>query len=251
MRVIKFLPLIAAFALLSSCKVPQKVSYFQDIYDGKSFNIPQYQGVRLRPGDHIAIVVKSKNATIAKELNIGDSFGSKGYLLDKNGDVQFLQIGNVHLAGMTREEVQDVIKEEIEKRNLGKDIIVSVEYVNLHYSVLGEVKVPQSYKFTRDKVTITEAIAQAGDLTINAMRDRVFVVREEGDKRVVYQLSLLNAEQLVQSPAYYLQQNDIVYVDMNNTRKRQSTASGNQFQSVSLWISLASLLSTVSILLLR
>ena len=251
MRIIKILPFIAAIALLSSCKVPQKVSYFQDLYAGKTLTVSEYQGVRLRPGDHINIIVKSKNETIAKQLNIGDSFGATGYLLDQNGDVEFLQIGKIHLAGMTREEVQNRIKDEIEKRSLGKDVIVSVEYVNLHFSVLGEVKVPHEYEFKRDKVTITEAIAMAGDLTINGTRDRVFVLREEGGKRVTYQLSLLNAEQLVQSPAYYLQQNDIVYVDMNDTRKRQSTASGNQFQSASIWVSMISLISTITILLLR
>lgn len=251
MKIIKFLPIIAAMTLLSSCKVPQKVSYFQDLYGGKTFPVSEYKGVVLRPGDHISIVVKSKNEEIAKQLNIGDSFGAKGYLLDKNGDVEFLQLGKQHLAGLTRGEVQDKIKEEIEKRNLGKDVIVSMDFVNLHYSVLGEVKAPHEYPFTRDKVTITDAISMAGDLTINGVRDRVFVLREEGGQRVTYQLSLLDAEQLVKSPAYYLQQNDIVYVDMNDTRKRQSTASGNQFQSASIWVSMISLLSTITILLLR
>ena len=115
MKIIKFLPLIAAIALLASCKVPQKVSFFQDLYAGKTLSVSEYQGVRLRPGDHINIVVKSKNEEIAKQLNIGDSFGATGYLLDKNGDVEFLQIGKIHLAGMTREEVQNCLKEEIEK----------------------------------------------------------------------------------------------------------------------------------------
>jgi polysaccharide export outer membrane protein len=123
--------------------------------------------------------------------------------------------------------------------------------MNLRYYVLGEVKSPGAKSFARDKLTITEALAQSGDLSLYGIRNKIYVIRQEGNKKVTYQMNMLSAEELLKSPAYYIQQNDVIYVDANNTRKRQSNASGNQFQSASLWMSMASVLTTLAVLIFK
>jgi len=132
-----------------------------------------------------------------------------------------------------------------------KDPVVIVEYANLGFNVMGEVNKPGRYSFDRDHLTILDAISMAGDLTIQGRRYNVFVMREEGDERVTYRLNLQNAQELLQSPAYYLQQNDVVYVEPNEFRSRQTTVNGNNVLSASFWISVASLLTSIAVLIVK
>ena len=101
----------------------------------------------------------------------------------------------------------------------------------------------------RDRLTILDALSMAGDLTIYGNRSKVMVLRQEGDVQRVYGLNLTSGEHIYSSPAYYLQQNDVVYVEPNEVKARQSTVNGNNVRSTSFWISLASLLTSVAILI--
>ena len=148
-------------------------------------------------------------------------------------------------------EVEELVRTQIEKSELAKDVVVAVEFLNIHYSVLGEVHSPRRYAISADRISLPEAIASAGDLTIYGMRDNVYVLRKEGGKTVSYKVNLLNYEELLNSPVYYLQQDDIVYVEGNNTRKRQSNTNGNQFMNASFWISVASVLTTLAVLVFK
>ena len=121
--------------------------------------------------------------------------------------------------------------------------------MNLTGSVMGEVNSPGRYSIDKDKMSILEVLSMAGDLTIYGRRDNVLVLRQEEGEQKVYAVNLASADQLYTSPAYYLQQNDVVYVEPNDTKARQSTVNGNNVRSTSFWLSLASLLTTIAVLI--
>ena len=152
---------------------------------------------------------------------------------------------------MTREEVAVYIKKELQSHDLIKDPVVTVEFMNLSVNVMGEVNRPGRYNIDKDHLTILDALSQAGDLTIYGKREKVLVLRNENGKQRVYGINLCSADHLYSSPVYYLQQNDVVYVEPNDTKARQSTVNGNNVRSTSFWISLASLLTTIRVLIFK
>lgn len=122
-----------------------------------------------------------------------------------------------------------------------------MEFVNLKYSIMGEVKSPGMYSITRDRVTILDAISQAGDMTINGKRDNVLVLRPDTVGQLyAYQVDMRSYENVVNSPVYYIHQNDYIYVEPNKKRANESTVNGNTVRSVSFWISIASFLTSLS-----
>ena len=118
-------------------------------------------------------------------------------------------------------------------------------------NVLGEVSHPGRIDITKDHFTIVDALSYAGDMTINGNRCNILVARQVDGANQVYTLDMTNMQQVLNSPAYYLQQNDLVYVSPNNKRKREANATGNTFNSPSIWISIASLLTTITALILK
>ena len=155
------------------------------------------------------------------------------------------------MAGLTREEAEERIKEELLDCRQIKDPVVIIEFMNLGFSILGEVARPGRYKIDRDRFTVLDAISLAGDLTINGRRDNIMLVRHEVTKDRTYILNLMDAKSLYNSPAFYMEQGDIIYVTPNDKRIRESTVNGNNIRSTSFWISLASLLTSVALLVLR
>ena len=125
---------------------------------------------------------------------------------------------------------------------------MTVEFMNLCVSVLGEVNSPGRYGIDRDKTTIIDALSMAGDLTINGNRNNVTVLRQDGDVQRVYAIDLTSGRDIYSSPAYYLQQNDVIYVEPNEMRARQSTVNGNTIRSASFWISITSLVMSIVVL---
>ena len=117
--------------------------------------------------------------------------------------------------------------------------------------ICGEVKNPGRFVIDHDKVTILDALSQAGDLTIYGRRDNVLVMRQEGKTQNVYRIDLANADQLYSSPVFYLQQNDVIYVEPNTRRAKEATELGISFSNPSLWLSAASLLTTISVLIFK
>ena len=132
-----------------------------------------------------------------------------------------------------------------------KDAVVTVEFMNLGFSVLGEVTRPGRYKIDRDRFTLFDALGLAGDLTINGERENVTLVRHNGKDDEVYKLNLLDSQSLYASPAFFIQQGDMIYVTPNEKRQRESTINGNNVRSSSFWISLASLVTSVSVLVFK
>lgn len=260
--VIKLLIAPVAALLFFSCATPTNITYFQDVADGGVDTVSTAQSIRIRPGDKISIIVNSRDPQISNLFNlayatryVGDvnnglassqSTGVQGYAVAEDGTIDFPVIGAFRVGGLTREEIARSLKNELMDRNLVKDPVITVEYLNLKVSVLGEVSHPGRIAIDRDEFTILDAISAAGDLTIYGVRENVRVIRAEDGIRRTYVVNLLSSKDLLSSPVYYLQQNDIIYVDPNDMRVRQSTVNGNNVRNTSFWISLASLATTIT-----
>lgn len=242
--------------LLASCSTTKKITYFQDMQHGDTKSVTTLESkIKMKPGDKLAIVVNSKDPELTMLFNItipNRQFGSEGtgstgnnngvatYIVDSYGNIDFPVIGEISIEGKTREEVADLIKKELIDRGLVLDPHVTVEYANQQITVLGEVNQPGKKSINRDAITIIDAIAMAGDLKIEGVRNNVTVIRQENGNQKVYEIDLTSAEDIYSSPAYYLQQNDIVYVKPNNKRAGQADINSNTLRSTSFWMSLAS-----------
>lgn len=266
MKRISLLLWLLAIGILAvpSCSTPKEISYFQDLESVEGQRIGGAKGITVRPKDKISIIVNCKSPELTALFNLpyvtqrlGENSRSaissgysqgyiSGYTVDDRGCVDFPVLGEVHVAGMTREEIASEIKRELREQGQATDAVVTVDFMNLYYQVLGEVARPGRYAIDKDALTILDAIGAAGDLTIYGRRDRVKVLRDEGGRMRTYEVDLCSASDLIASPVYYVRQNDVIYVDPNDVRARQSTVNGNNVRSTSFWISLTSLAASVT-----
>lgn len=248
----------------ASCSTYKKINYLQDVVPDKAERIAINKGILIQPKDMISIVVSSRNPELALMFNlpvISYQAGSEvvsgqgtqrllGYVVDNDGNIDFPVLGLIKAAGMTRWELANEIKSMIIEQNYIKDPVVTVEFMNFKISVMGEVTAPGTYTIEGDKITLLQALSLAKDLTIFGRRDNVSVIREQDGERVIYQVDLRSVS-LFESPAYYLQQNDIVYVEPNKVRAGQSTINENNVKSVSLWVSVGSFLTSLAVLIVN
>ena len=256
-------------ALLYSCSTPKDIAYFQDAAALNGMALQTEQKFRLRPEDKINIIVNSSNplleqqftltaktngnsslgADVKPETTAGGVSGGNGMLLaytvDEQGTIDFPLLGKIRVEGMTRGEVASYIKGRLVERELVSEPIVTVEYVNLSVNVLGEVGKPGNVPITKDHFTIVDAISRAGDMTINGNRRAVMVNRNVDGVNEVHYIDMTNMQQALLSPAYYLQQNDLVYVVPNNKKKRESTEMGNTFHTPYIWLSIATFITSL------
>ncbi len=281
MKKINFLSVYAAMALLVSlmlggCATPKKIAYMQDLDDSVVTIVNAEQAIRIEPGDKLSIVVHSKdpslaslfnlpvisnratssdpfvNGTSAVSRNFNSSEGTSSYTVSPQGNIDFPVLGTIKVAGMTRSELVGFIKGELLGKNLIKDPTVVVEFLSTGINILGEVRAPGRYDMNRDQINVLEALALAGDLTIQGQRENVKVIRHEDDGTLKsYVLDLTNAKQMMGSPAFYLKQNDIIYVEPNGVQKRNATVNGNTALSAGFWVSVASLLTSIAVLIFK
>lgn len=262
--------MLAAFV---SCSTPQNVEYFQNSSQLSGMLLQPEQQFRLRPEDKINIVVSSADPALEQQFTLtvmnrnvlgstvspqavsGRETTATGmpiaYTVDAQGDITFPELGKVAVAGKTRNEVAAYIADRLKARHLVNDPIVTVEYVNIGVDVLGEVGKPGRVDISGDHFTLLNALSKAGDLTINGKREDVMVARVVDGQNLVYHVNLCDMQDVLNSPAYYLQQEDVVYVSPSQKRKREYKSSGNTFQNPSIWISIASLLTTITALLVK
>ncbi|MDE5878179.1 MAG: polysaccharide export protein [Muribaculaceae bacterium] len=262
---------VMAFIVLAlgSC-TPKNIAYFQDLDTVAVTEMAARRAIRIEPEDKLSIVIKSKDPALAELFNLNvvsnrlgqttpqsgtgsvlrntaaQAEGLAAYTVTKDGNIDFPVLGTLHIQGMTREELAGFIKGELMGRNLIKDPVVTVEFLNTGVSVLGEVRNPGRYDTNNDYLTVIDALTLAGDINIQGRRDNVLVMREENGVMNSYRLDMTNAQQLLNSPGYYLKQDDIIYVEPNDYRKRQTTNNGNTTMSASFWVSVASLLTSVA-----
>lgn len=259
MKRIRLIILSLAALLATACSAP-KIAYLEDINSGQTVQIANVKNIRILPDDKISILVNSRDPLLSNLFNLpyvtrqlgaidnrsSYSQGLSGYTVDTEGNIDFPVLGKVHVAGLTRSEIATKIKGELEGQNLVKDPVVTVEFLNLTVSVLGEVQRPGRFSIDKDRVTILDAISMAGDLTIQGKRENVLVQRDTDGKTTLYRVDLTKGSELYASPVFYLQQNDVVYVEPNAMKARQATVNGNNVRSTAFWFSLVSVLTSIA-----
>lgn len=255
-----------AAIILASCSTPKNIAYLQDTTVGVTQTATQQSNIVARPGDRLMIMVNCSDPKTAAMFsllvpqrsvnNLGEgglennNVRTSDYEIDSNGNIDFPVLGTIHIAGLTSQQIAEKIRKEIVSRQLAKDPVVVVDFTNIHYSVLGEVNNPGRYVIDNNRVTLLEALATAGDMTIFGRRENVKVIREQDGQRMTYSVDLRSSN-LYDSPAYYLQQNDVVYVEPNQARAGQSSVNENQWKQPGLWISIASFLTTIGVLIFK
>lgn len=253
---------VAGTLIFSSCSAPKNIAYFQDRVNDSPEKIDKHAGIVIEPKDMLSIVISSRNPELAAMFNLpvvsyqagsemvssGGQLRLMGYSVDNEGYIDFPILGKLDVAGKTRWELSDMIKTRLEKEGLLAEPIVTVEFMNFKVSVLGEVNSPGILNVEGDKFTVLDAISHARDLTIFGKRENVSVIREEDGKRTIYQINLCSVD-MFKSPAYYLKQNDIVYVEPSAIKSRQSTVDDKSLRITSIMISSGSLLASVTSLI--
>lgn len=236
--------LIVVFLSLffSSCQSYKKVPYLQDgeILKQANAQAAPVRDAKLMPGDEISILVSTSDPLASQPFNAqGTTF-----LLDNQGTINYPVLGKLPLNGLTSREAEKLITEKL-KTYIKERPTVVVRMSGFKISVLGEVASPGVYPVVNEQINVLEALAMAGDLTIYGVRDHIKLIREDRNGHKQFVTLNLNDADLLRSPYYQLQQNDILYVTPNKT-KAQSAGIG---QSTSLWISgFSVLLSVVSLL---
>lgn len=233
MKYVVFLGLVLGM-LCASCSSRKNIVYLNDMQIGVDYPINTKHEAVIHRDDRLSITVSCKKPELAIPFNIQSgsfqvaSDGSitsqatvtkeKGYRVDVNGNIDFPILGQLHVEGLKVDEAQQLIKNKIIEGNYIKDPIVSIEFLNFKYTVLGAVGSNGTYTVNGDRITLLEAIANAGDLTSKANIKRVAVIREEGNDRKMY-IHDLRSTDIFKSPCFYLQQNDIVYVEPKYKKK--------------------------------
>ena len=255
--------LVALALLVSSCASTKDIAYFQNKMVNQPEKIDKHAGIVIQPKDMLSIVVSSRNPELVAMFNLpvvsyqaGGELASinsyqqrlMGYVVDEEGFIEFPVLGKLNIVGKTRWEVAELVKNKLIQEGYLSDAVVTVEFLNFKISVLGEVASPGTFSIEGDKVTVLQAISLARDLTIFGRRDNVSVIREQDGKRTIYEINLTDVD-LFKSPAYYLQQNDIVYVQPNDIKARQSTTDDKTLRIASIGLSSGSLLVSVVTLL--
>ena len=235
MRFLKGILYLCVLIVAASCATSKDIVYFQDIDKVKLEKLTtEYQAI-IKKDDRLTIIVSGPDKSVTAPYNLtlnemgGTSGGgysanpeqvTLGYLVDSDGNISFPILGTIHVEGMTRGELERYLTSEIGKDV--KDPIVYVAFRNYKISVLGEVKNPGTYTMDSEKVNILQALSRAGDLTLTAKRDGILLLREENGKTVYYDVNLKDSHTL-DSPYFFLQQNDVIYVPASPSRVASAT----------------------------
>ena len=253
---------MAALIAMASCTSYKKVPYLQNHSEVDATVVSELPDMRIQPKDMLTITVSSEmpeaaipfNLTVPTPMSANSGKGGgltsqpalQTYLVDNDGYIEFPTLGQLKVSGMTKSEVEEVIKEKI-KSNFTTPPIVTVRMANYTISVLGEVASPNVYNISNERINILEALAMSGDLTLFGKRDNVKLIRENADGTKNIVTFDLNDANIIHSPYYYLQQNDILYVEPNKAKARGADVSN----MTSMWFSATSLLMAVVTFLLN
>lgn len=253
--------LMTAVLWLTSCSAPKNIAYIKNS-DQVDFSHSAYlYDARIMPKDVLTITVNTVNPeasapfnlivstslnTSTVNQNIGTNRALQSYLVSNDGTIEFPVLGTLQVGGLTKIECEKMIHDKIKPYLNAKETpVVTVRMANYKISVLGEVNRPGMFTVDNEKINIFEALAKAGDLTIYGVRDNVKLIRENADGKKEIHTIVLNDANIINSPYYYLQQNDILYVEPNKVKAQNSTVG----QTTSLWISATSILISFASLL--
>lgn len=250
---------IIASLMLTGCGSTKNVAYFQNS-DSINFDNSRFlYDARIMPKDQITISINTTTPEVSLPFNLllqnsytqGRTISTTGgtlmpYLVDNQGYIKMPIIGKLKVGGLTKSEAEALVTEKVRPYMAeSENPVVTVTMSSYSVSVMGEVARPGSFQVSREKITILEALAQAGDLTIYGVRDRVKLIREDATGKKSMVTLNLNDANIVNSPYYYLQQNDVVYVEPNKVKAQNSTVG----QTTTLWFSATSILISLTSLL--
>lgn len=250
------IPLLFSAVLLFlsvSCVSGKKITYYQDMAALEQEADAAKKSLQIKPNDLLTISVAAENMESVLPFNLpviavtdnGTSVTGarqlQTYLVNSEGNIEFPVLGTVHVGDLTRSEVSDLLQEKIAP--YVQNPIVNVRIANFTVTVLGEVANPGTFPVADEYISLNQALGLAGDLTIYGKRENVLVIREGREGKTYTYLDLTDSETL-NSPYYYLQQNDVVYVEPNNAQKQAASYNRNS----SVYISIASVLISVIIL---
>lgn len=248
--------------IMGSCSSSKSsLPYFMDISTIKEGSLPQGDYMsKIKPDDELFISVNSLNPEATAAYNLGMANPStkeqfpmaqtpsqRTYIVSTDGDIDFPQLGRLHVAGLTTEQLADELVKRISADV--QDPQVYVQLVNFVVNVAGEVKNPGQIPVKRNRMTILDALSAAGDLTEYGERSNVLIIREENGERKFAHLDL-NSSDLLTSPYYYLQQNDYIYVEPNKIREANSKYNQNNSYKLSLTSTIVSAASVIASLVI-
>lgn len=263
--------LVLSVLLMFSCSEVKNIAYFQkvdtkvDSTKLKNRFIGLYDA-RIKPKDLLSITVVSTEPEASRIYNLvvpqsqSESEQASGqnylfsqpmlqtYLVDNDGNINFPVFGKIKVTGFTRKELESTLQKKLESAFSKEAPIVTIRFTNYSVNILGEVLRPGKFESNNDRITIFEGLALAGDLTIYGRRDNVKVLRENADGSKKYITVNLNDKNVIYSSAYYLEQNDVIYVEPNKSRANSSnygTAESFGISALSVLFSLTSLIFTV------
>ncbi len=239
--------IILLFAIISSSCAKRNLAYFSDLQEEVEYSerITNTVEPKIRPDDLLSITVVSMSPEANMLFNQGEivpagitashSSGNspsritrEGYLVDKDGYIDFPVLGVFHIAGLTKTEAKDKLKLKLEK--VLRDPIVHIRYLNYKITVVGEVNHPSTFTIPSEKINILEALGMAGDMTAFGKRENVLVIREEEGMRKVVRLNL-NSKDVLNSPYFFLLPNDVVYVEPHRIKQVQANTN-TQFLAI-------------------
>ena len=254
-KYIRELLFLIAVSTAVACNTVSRIAYLQDLEPSSPVVLQEIQQLRIRPGDRLQITVFSRDHELADLFNQYDGVAGAGtqhpYTVDNAGEVELPVLGKFQVVGLTRLELAEQVKSRLVAGQLIVDPNVQVEYADMAFYALGEVGHSGRILIPQDQLTILEAISLAGDLSIDGRRDKVFVLRTENGVQTPYQVDLRSMESVYGSPVFYMQQNDILYVEPNIKRASQSTVNGSSLLTPGFWMSTFSMLTSATLLVIR
>lgn len=259
--------LLMSILFMSSCAQVKNIAYFQKV-ESTALSLKNQQNsiglyeAHIKPKDLLSITVVSSEPEasrmynlivpqIAEPTNQNSLFSQptlQTYLVDNDGNIDFPVFGKIKVEGLTRNELESMLQKKLAFAFTKESPIITIRFTNYSVNILGEVLKPGKFETNNDRLTIFEGLALAGDLTIYGRRDNVKVLREKADGTKEYITLNLNDKNIIYSSAYYLEQNDVVYVEPNKSKSRSSNYGAAEtfgISSLSVLLTLTSLVFTV------
>lgn len=264
---LKFSLFLSILLFVSSCSEVRNIAYFQELKSKTDFlklqqNQTDLYEARIKPKDLLSITVVSTEPEASRIYNLvtpqiagtadkGSVYSVpmlQNYLVDNYGNINFPVLGKIEVIDLTRKELESKLQKMLSSAFTKEMPIITIRINNYSVSILGEVVKPGKFETSNERITILEGLALAGDMTVYGKRDNVKVLREDANGKKKYFTLNLNDKNIIFSPAYFLEQNDIVYVEPNKSKSKSAnygSAESYQIATYSLFITLTSLIVTV------
>jgi len=258
---------LLAILLLNSCSSVKNVAYFQKVETTTDTTIQQIKtsdlfDAHIKPKDLLSITVVTSEPLASRNYNlimpqIADASTTnyltvqpslQTYLVDNDGTIDFPVFGKIQVSGLTRKDLEALLQKKLAPAFSNERPIVTIRIINFSVNILGEVQRPGKYNSTNERITIYEGLALAGDLTIYGMRKNVKILRENAGGSKIFITIDLTDENSIYSPGYYLEQNDVIYVEPNKTKAKNSKIGSAEtlgISALSIVISMASLVINI------